>query len=121
MKERLQIELPDPPESAGQTLAQGATMYAAPLLYPGCLLANIMSFAGHREQDHVMSFGDYVFLAFLWVGTLYPLVLLLCYLLAAPLGRRYGDRTKTIVQTWVPFYYLLTLPVLVIIVGWTQI
>ncbi len=49
---------------------------ALPLLvYPWCLLANVMSFAGHPNPN-ASTVGEYFFRAFLWGNTLYPAVYL---------------------------------------------
>ncbi len=54
------------------------------LIYPGCLLANIMSLAGH-ESEPPRLVVKIIALGFLWGSTLYPLVYIPSLLIALSL------------------------------------
>ncbi len=75
-------------------------------IWPLCLLPNLMSFAGHRGPDRVLSLAEYIFATFLWGSTLYPVVWLTSIALAKLSQWRNWDRAARLFN-WLPVGYFL--------------
>lgn len=71
------------------------------LLYPGILLACIMSFAAPRSKDP-MKLKDILFMVFLVVMTLYPFVYYACYQWSGELQQN-GEFLYALLVMLIPF------------------